>query len=361
MQQTSERETTVRRQGSSDQVLLSVRELRTYFPILGGVLRRKVGEVKAVDGISFDIKQGETFGLVGESGCGKTTTGRTILRLQKATSGDIVFEGQSVLGLSASQMKARRRDMQIIFQDPYSSLNPRMPVGDIIGEGLRVHGMKNRGEREKTVQYFLSVVGLRKEYVRRYPHEFSGGQRQRIGVARALALRPKFIVCDEPVSALDVSVQSQVLNLLEDLQQEFGLTYLFIAHDLSVVEYLSDRVGVMYLGKMAELASGDELYTNPLHPYTKALLSAIPNPDPMVRSKRIVLQGDVPSPINPPSGCRFRTRCPIAYEKCALEEPAFREIVPNHFVACHRAEESTRLMAAQVAAGGITSAVPTAS
>ena len=359
MQQISERETT-RPQGASDNVLLSVRELRTYFPILGGVLRRKVGEVKAVDGVSFDIRQGETFGLVGESGCGKTTTGRTILRLQKATSGAIDFEGQNVLALNASQMKARRRDMQIIFQDPYSSLNPRMPVGDIIGEGLRVHGMKDRKEREKTVQYFLSVVGLRKEYVRRYPHEFSGGQRQRIGVARALALRPKFIVCDEPVSALDVSVQSQVLNLLEDLQQEFGLTYLFIAHDLSVVEYLSDRVAVMYLGKMAELADSEELYANPLHPYTKALLSAIPNPDPLVRSKRIVLQGDVPSPINPPSGCRFRTRCPIAYERCVTEEPAFRAVVPNHFVACHRAEESTTLMADLVASGSVTSAVPNA-
>ncbi|HEY8284044.1 MAG TPA: dipeptide ABC transporter ATP-binding protein [Chloroflexota bacterium] len=359
MQQISERETT-RPQGASDKVLLSVRDLRTYFPILGGVLRRKVGEVKAVDGVSFDIKQGETFGLVGESGCGKTTTGRTILRLQKATSGEIDFEGQNVLALNPSQMKARRRDMQIIFQDPYSSLNPRMPVGDIIGEGLRVHGMRDRKEREKTVQYFLSVVGLRKEYVRRYPHEFSGGQRQRIGVARALALRPKFIVCDEPVSALDVSVQSQVLNLLEDLQQEFGLTYLFIAHDLSVVEYLSDRVAVMYLGKMAELADSEELYANPLHPYTKALLSAIPNPDPLVRSKRIVLQGDVPSPINPPSGCRFRTRCPIAYERCVTEEPEFRNVVPNHLVACHRAEESTTLMADLVASGSVTSAVPNA-
>lgn len=356
MQQTAER-APAQPSSHSDEVLLSVRQLRTYFPILGGVLRRKIGEVKAVDGISFDIKQGETLGLVGESGCGKTTTGRTILRLQKATSGEIVFEGQNVLTLSPSAMKARRRDMQIIFQDPYSSLNPRMPVGDIIGEGLRVHGMHDRHEREKTVQYFLSVVGLRKEYVRRYPHEFSGGQRQRIGVARALALRPKFIVCDEPVSALDVSVQSQVLNLLEDLQQEFGLTYLFIAHDLSVVEYLSDRVGVMYLGKMAELASSEDLYANPLHPYTKALLSAIPNPDPEVRSKRIVLQGDVPSPINPPSGCHFRTRCPLAIARCAAEEPAFRELTPSHFVACHRAEESTALMADLVATGGSQSAV----
>jgi peptide/nickel transport system ATP-binding protein/oligopeptide transport system ATP-binding protein len=357
MQQTAELETQ-RQKDVSDEVLLSVRNLRTYFPILGGILRHKVGEVKAVDGISFDVKRGETFGLVGESGCGKTTTGRTILRLQKATSGEIIFEGQNVLSLSSSQMKARRRDMQIIFQDPYSSLNPRMPVGDIIGEGLRVHGLRDRREREKTVQYFLSVVGLRKEYVRRYPHEFSGGQRQRIGVARALALRPKFIVCDEPVSALDVSVQSQVLNLLADLQKEFGLTYLFIAHDLSVVEYLSDRVAVMYLGKMAELATSEELYARPLHPYTKALLSAIPNPDPLVRSKRIVLQGDVPSPINPPSGCRFRTRCPIAYERCATEEPEFREVVPSHFVACHRAEESTSLMAALIARDEITKAVP---
>ncbi|HWE64569.1 MAG TPA: dipeptide ABC transporter ATP-binding protein [Chloroflexota bacterium] len=356
MQQTAERDT-VERPRASDEILLDVRDLRTYFPVLGGILRRKVGEVKAVDGISFDVKRGETFGLVGESGCGKTTTGRTILRLQKATSGDVIFENQNVLALSASQMKARRRDMQIIFQDPYSSLNPRMPVGDIIGEGLRVHGMSDRREREKTVQYFLSVVGLRREYVRRYPHEFSGGQRQRIGVARALALRPKFIVCDEPVSALDVSVQSQVLNLLEDLQKEFGLTYLFIAHDLSVVEYLSDRVAVMYLGKMAELATSEDLYKNPLHPYTKALLSAIPNPDPLVRRKRIVLQGDVPSPLNPPSGCRFRTRCPIAYERCALEEPAFRAVLPNHFVACHRAEESTALMAAKVASGEATSPI----
>jgi oligopeptide/dipeptide ABC transporter ATP-binding protein len=359
MQQTAER-ATPHQDGVSDEVLLSVRQLRTYFPILGGVLRRRVGEVKAVDGVSFDIHRGETLGLVGESGCGKTTTGRTILRLQKATSGEIIFEGQNVLGLNASQMKARRRDMQIIFQDPYSSLNPRMPVGDIIGEGLRVHGMKDRREREKTVQYFLSVVGLRKEYVRRYPHEFSGGQRQRIGVARALALRPKFIVCDEPVSALDVSVQSQVLNLLEDLQKEFGLTYLFIAHDLSVVEYLSDRVGVMYLGKMAELATSEDLYATPLHPYTKALLSAIPNPDPLVRSKRIVLQGDVPSPINPPSGCRFRTRCPIAIERCAAEEPEFREIMPHHFVACHRAEESTALMADMLASGKVSTAMPVA-
>jgi peptide/nickel transport system ATP-binding protein/oligopeptide transport system ATP-binding protein len=349
VQQTAERASVLPHQ-VSDEVLLEVRDLRTYFPVLGGLLRRKVAEVKAVDGVSFVVRRGETFGMVGESGCGKTTTGRTILRLQKATTGEVIFEGQDVLKLSSGQMKARRRDMQIIFQDPYSSLNPRMPVGDIIGEGLRVHGMKDRKEREKTVQYFLSVVGLRKEYVRRYPHEFSGGQRQRIGVARALALRPKFIVCDEPVSALDVSVQSQVLNLLGDLQKEFGLTYLFIAHDLSVVEYLSDRVGVMYLGRMVELTTSEELYANPLHPYTKALLSAIPNPDPMVRRQRIVLQGDVPSPINPPSGCRFRTRCPIAIERCASEDPEFRQVVPSHYVACHRAEESTTLMPTPIAA-----------
>ncbi len=325
--------------------LLQVKDLKTYFPIQGGVLRRTVGYVKAVDGVSFDVYPGETLGLVGESGCGKTTTGRTVLRLAKATSGQVIFEGRDVFSMPNKEMTKLRARMQIIFQDPYSSLNPRMPVGDIIGEGLWVHGMKNRGEREKTVQYFLSVVGLRKEYVRRYPHEFSGGQRQRIGVARALALRPKFIVCDEAVSALDVSVQSQVLNLLKDLQKEFGLTYLFIAHNLSVVEYLSDRVGVMYLGKMAELADSEELYRNPLHPYTRALLSAIPNPDPRIRKQRIVLQGDVPSPINPPSGCRFRTRCPIAVDRCATEEPAFRMMGDRHWVACHRAEESPTLMA----------------
>ncbi len=340
----------------SGETLLEVQNLKTYFPIQGGIFRRTVGYVQAVDDISFDIKKGETFGLVGESGCGKTTTGRTILRLNKATGGKVIFDKKDVFALSAGDLKRTRRDMQIIFQDPYSSLNPRMPVGDIIGEGLRVHGMADRKEREKTVQYFLSVVGLRKEWVRRYPHEFSGGQRQRIGVARALALRPKFIVCDEPVSALDVSVQSQVLNLLEDLQKEFGLTYLFIAHDLSVVEYLSDRVGVMYLGKMAELAPSEELYKNPLHPYTKALLSAIPNPDPTVRKQRIVLQGDVPSPINPPSGCRFRTRCPIAIDRCTTEVPAFRMLGNNHFVACHRAEESSALMGTGSSLVGTTTA-----
>jgi oligopeptide/dipeptide ABC transporter ATP-binding protein len=315
--------------------LLEVKHLKTYYPVLGGVLRRRVGWVKAVDDVSFAIKQGETLGLVGESGCGKTTVGRSIIRLLKPISGQVIFEGQDILKLPRDEMKKTRRNMQIIFQDPYGSLNPRMPVGDIIGEGLMVHGMKSRKEREEVVQYFLKVVGLRPEYVRRYPHEFSGGQRQRIGIARALALRPKFVVGDEPVSALDVSIQSQVLNLLKDLQQEFGLTYLFIAHDLSVVEYISDRVGVMYLGKMVEVATSEDLYANPRMPYTQALLSAIPIPDPTVKKQRIVLQGDVPSPINPPSGCPFRTRCWLAQDICAAQTPPLREVAPNHWAACH--------------------------
>lgn len=319
----------------NDDILLDVRNLKTYYPVLGGILRRRVGWVKAVDDVSFAIRRGETLGLVGESGCGKTTVGRSIIRLLKPLEGQVVFEGQDILKLPRDEMKTVRKDLQIIFQDPYGSLNPRMPVGDIIGEGLLVHGMKNKQEREEVVQYFLSVVGLRKEYVRRYPHEFSGGQRQRIGIARALALRPKFVVGDEPVSALDVSIQSQVLNLLKDLQQEFGLTYLFIAHDLSVVEYISDRVGVMYLGKLVELANADELYANPRMPYTQALLSAIPVPDPSVKKQRIVLQGDVPSPINPPSGCPFRTRCWLAQSICAEQTPPLREVNPGHWAACH--------------------------
>lgn len=318
-----------------DDVLLDVRNLKTYYPVVGGVLRRRTGWVKAVDDVSFAIKRGETLGLVGESGCGKTTVGRSIIRLLKPIGGEVMFEGRDILKLPSDQMKKARKDLQIIFQDPYGSLNPRMPVGDIIGEGLMVHGMKNRKEREKVVQEFLSVVGLRKEYVRRYPHEFSGGQRQRIGIARALALRPKLVVGDEPVSALDVSIQSQVLNLLKDLQREFGLTYLFIAHDLSVVEYISDRVAVMYLGKMVELASVEELYANPRMPYTQALLSAIPTTDPSVKKQRIVLQGDVPSPINPPSGCPFRTRCWLAQDVCAEKTPPLREVSPNHWAACH--------------------------
>ena len=321
--------------GDSAGPLLDVQNLQTYYPILGGVFRRRVGWVKAVDGVSFHIKSGETLGMVGESGCGKSTIGRSIIRLVQVTGGRILFQGRDILSLKGPALKAMRRDMQIIFQDPYASLNPRLPVGDIIGEGLMVHGMKNRKEREKTVQYFLSVVGLRKEYVRRYPHEFSGGQRQRIGIARALALRPKLVVCDEPVSALDVSIQSQVLNLLEDLQKEFGLTYLFIAHDLSVVEYISDRVVVMYLGKVAEVATSERLYASAKHPYTQALLSAIPVPDRTLKKQRIVLGGDVPSPINPPSGCRFRTRCWLAQAVCAEQEPALRQIEPEHWVACH--------------------------
>jgi peptide/nickel transport system ATP-binding protein/oligopeptide transport system ATP-binding protein len=320
---------------SSGRRLLDVQNLKTYYPILGGIMRRRVGWVKAVDDVSFHIDEGETLGMVGESGCGKSTIGRTIIRLVPATGGRILFQDRDILSVNGNELKRMRRNMQIVFQDPYASLNPRMPVGDIIGEGLLVHGMRNRKEREKTVQYYLSVVGLRKEYVRRYPHEFSGGQRQRIGIARALALRPKLVVCDEPVSALDVSIQSQVLNLLEDLQKEFGLTYLFIAHDLSVVEYISDRVVVMYLGRVAEVATSDRLYASPKHPYTQALLSAIPVPDPTVKKQRIVLAGDVPSPINPPSGCRFRTRCWLAQQICIDQEPRLREVEPGHWAACH--------------------------
>jgi len=320
---------------ADEDILLEVRNLKTYYPVLGGILRRRIGWVKAVDDVSFAIKRGETLGLVGESGCGKTTIGRSIIRLLKPQAGQVLFEGVDILGLKRREMKRVRRNLQIIFQDPYSSLNPRIPIGEIIGEGLKVHGMKSRAEREAVVQYFLTVVGLRKEYVRRYPHEFSGGQRQRIGIARALALRPQFVVADEPVSALDVSIQSQVLNLLKDLQGEFALTYLFIAHDLSVVEYISDRVGVMYLGKMVELAAAEELYANPRMPYTQALLSAIPVPDPRVKKQRIVLQGDVPSPINPPSGCAFRTRCWLAQDICAAKTPPLREVSPDHWAACH--------------------------
>ena len=319
----------------ADDVLLEVKNLKTYYPVYGGVLRRRVGSVKAVDDVSFAIKRGETLGLVGESGCGKTTVGRSIIRLTQPLSGAVTFEGRNLLSLPRSEMKRVRKDLQFIFQDPYGSLNPRMSVGDIIGEGLMVHGMTDRRERERTVQNFLPLVGLRQEYMRRYPHEFSGGQRQRIGIARALVLHPKFVVGDEPVSALDVSIQSQVLNLLKDLQTELDLTYLFIAHDLSVVEYISDRVGVMYLGKMVEMATVEELYANPRMPYTQALLSAIPVPDPTVKRQRIVLQGDVPSPINPPSGCPFRTRCWLAQEICAQVTPPLREITPGHLAACH--------------------------
>jgi oligopeptide/dipeptide ABC transporter ATP-binding protein len=318
--------------------LVEVKNLVKYFPVRGGLLQRVVAWVQAVENVSFNIKPGETLGLVGESGCGKTTVGRTILRLIPATKGEVTFNGRSIFGANSRELKELRRDMQIIFQDPFSSLDPRMPVGESIGEGLLVHGMRNRKERFDIVIETLRRVGLEDYHARRYPHEFSGGQRQRIGIARALALRPKFIVCDEPVSALDVSIQAQVLNILKELQHEFNLTYLFIAHNLSVVEHISDRVAVMYLGKMVELADRDELYRNPLHPYTQALMSAIPVPDPNLKRDRIILKGDVPSPLRPPSGCRFHPRCPVALEHCAHEEPEFREVSPSHFVACWRVE-----------------------
>ena len=294
--------------------------------------------VKAVDGVSFTIREGETFGLVGESGCGKTTVGRTILRLQPASGGSVFFDGEDVFGRRKGDMKPLRRHMQIVFQDPYSSLDPRMPVGDIIAEGLQIHGIGDHRERQAVVMEMLDKVGLNPYHANRYPHEFSGGQRQRIGIARALALRPKFIICDEPVSALDVSIQSQILNLLRNLSEEFGLTYLFIAHNLSVVEHISDRVGVMALGKLVEVASREELYINPLHPYTRALLSAIPLPKPRSKRERIVLKGEIPSPLNPPSGCRFHTRCPLAQDICKRDEPAFEAKSPDHWVACHFVE-----------------------
>jgi peptide/nickel transport system ATP-binding protein/oligopeptide transport system ATP-binding protein len=315
--------------------LLVVKDLKKYFPVKGGILRRTVANVKAVDEVSFTIKRGETLGLVGESGCGKSTTGRTVLKLLPATSGTVQFEGQDVLSAKGREMKALRRDMQIVFQDPYASLDPRIVVGESIAEGLKIHGIGNGKEQQQRVRDVMRKVGLRPELARRFPHEFSGGQRQRIGIARALIMEPKLIVCDEPVSALDVSIQSQVLNLLRELQHELGLTYLFIAHNLSVVEHISDRVGVMYLGKMAELATREELFRNPMHPYTKALMSAIPIPDPTIRRERIILQGDVPSPIKPPSGCRFHPRCWLAKDICKEIDPAFEEKVAGHWVACH--------------------------
>ncbi|MCX6026535.1 MAG: dipeptide ABC transporter ATP-binding protein [Chloroflexi bacterium] len=318
--------------------LLEVHDLVKYFPVRAGLLQRVSGWLQAVDHVSFSVQPGETLGLVGESGCGKTTVGRTILRLVLATGGRVLFEGQDVFGASSADLKVLRRDMQIIFQDPYSSLDPRMPVGESIGEGLLIHNVGSRDERSDIVLEMLRKVGLEEYHARRYPHEFSGGQRQRIGIARALALRPKFIVCDEPVSALDVSIQSQVINLLKDLQAEFGLTYLFIAHNLSVVEHISDRVAVMYLGKVVEVAGREELYRNPLHPYTQALMSAIPVPDPKLRRERVILKGDVPSPLNPPTGCRFHPRCPVAMAHCAQQEPVLTEVSPGHHVACWRVE-----------------------
>lgn len=321
--------------------LLELRDVYKYFPIHAGLFSRHVGDVRAVDGVDFTINAGETLGLVGESGSGKTTIGRLILRLLPKTSGEIFYNGQDVTAIDGAQIRKLRREMQIIFQDPFASLNPRMTVGDIIGEPLHIHGIASGKDANDRVAELLQLVGLRPYHANRYPHEFSGGQRQRVGVARALAVDPKFIVCDEPVSALDVSIQAQVINLLEDLQAKLGLTYLFIAHDLSVVRHISTRVAVMYVGKIVELADRDSLYENPLHPYTQALLSAIPIPDPTVegRRQRIVLTGDVPSPVNPPSGCRFRTRCPLAFERCAEEVPAFKDYGGGHFAACHWVEE----------------------
>jgi oligopeptide/dipeptide ABC transporter ATP-binding protein len=318
--------------------LIQVNELVKYFPVHGGVLQHVVAWVQAVDNISFNIRQGETVGLVGESGCGKTTVGRTLLRLIEPTSGSVIFEGVDVAQLKGKELKAMRRNMQIIFQDPYASLDPRMPVGESIAEGLKIHNLGTSKERFETVIEMLRKVGMEDYHARRYPHEFSGGQRQRIGIARALALRPKFIIADEPVSALDVSIQSQVLNILKQLQREFGLTYLFIAHNLSVVEHISDRVAVMYLGKMVEMTRREELFRNPLHPYTQALMSAIPIPDPTLKRERIILQGDVPSPLNPPGGCRFHPRCPVAMDICGVEEPQFHEVSRDHLLACWRVE-----------------------
>ncbi len=316
-------------------VLLEIKNLRKYFPVRGGFIEGSRGIVKAVDGVNLEVTRGETLGLVGESGCGKTTLGRMILRLEAPTEGEIFFEGENVLGYNGERLKKFRRDVQMVFQDPYASLNPRRSAGSTIGEPFLVHGLADAREREERVARLMGIVGLTREQMRRYPHEFSGGQRQRIGVARALALNPKIIVADEPVSALDVSIQAQILNLLKDLQAEFGLTYIFISHDLSVVEHMSDRVAVMYLGKIVELANSKVLYETPLHPYTKVLFSAIPVPDPARKKERIITGGDVPSPVNPPPGCTFHPRCPYRIERCNREVPALLEISKGHFVACH--------------------------
>ena len=333
---------------SNGETLLEVRDLKMYFPVTKGIVfQRQIGAVKAVDGINLQIKRGETLGLVGESGCGKSTAGRAIIQLYKPTAGEVVFKGRDLTKLRPNEMRRMRRDVQMIFQDPYASLNPRMTVGDIISEPIRVHGLRQgrKAVRER-VQELLQLVGLNPGFSNRYPHEFSGGQRQRIGIARALAVEPDFVVCDEPVSALDVSIQAQVINLLEDLQDQLGLTYLFIAHGLSVVKHISDRVAVMYLGKIVELADSVELYRKPLHPYTRALLSAVPIPDPLVEKqrKRILLEGDVPSPLNPPPACHFHTRCPIAIDKCKVEEPPFVDYGGGHYAACWRAHEIEDLL-----------------
>lgn len=323
---------------ANNDTLIHIDNLVMHFPIFRGVIQRQVGAVHAVDGVSFDIARGETLGLVGESGCGKSTTGRTILQLYKPTDGQVIFDGVDIVHLKGEELRRMRRKMQMIFQDPYASLNPRLTVGEIVSDPLLVYNPKQpRKEIEKEVRYLLDLVKLNSSFTNRYPHEFSGGQRQRIGVARALALRPELIVCDEPISALDVSIQAQVVNLLVELQKQFNLTYLFIAHDLSMVRHMCDRVAVMYLGIIVELAPSSDLYTSPLHPYTQALLSSVPIPDPRVEAKRqrIILKGEVPSPINPPSGCRFRTRCPIAKDICAESTPEMRELKPGHFVACH--------------------------
>jgi oligopeptide transport system ATP-binding protein len=324
---------------SDNNTLLNVQNLKMYFPITQGIIvQRHIGDIKAVDDISFFIKQGETLGLVGESGCGKSTTGRAILQLYRPTDGRVFFKSEDLTELKGEGLRRMRRQMQMIFQDPYASLNPRMTVGNIIGEPLEVHNIySSKAERRERVQELLRVVGLNPYFVNRYPHEFSGGQRQRIGVARALAVNPEFIVCDEPISALDVSIQAQIINMLEDLQGEFGLTYLFIAHDLSVVRHISDRIAVMYLGKLAELADRDDLYENPMHPYTQALLSAVPIPDPVIEEKRqrIILEGDVPSPANPPKGCNFSTRCPRVMDVCHEVDPEFKDVSSGHWVSCH--------------------------